>query len=263
MARAEDRWQYARVVPEISKTADLGLAILVTLREQGPLTAPELARALSLNRTVLHRMLTTLRLRSFVIREANTYALGPAIVRLAEGVQPRLRVAALAAMTALSRATGETVVLHIAEDDDAVVLHQVLGTAHIVRVEHQIGLRHPVTQGASGRAILSYLDSELIERVVPEGEQGESLRRQIEEVRRLGYAVSHDELQLGVAGIAAPVIDPDGVSVGSIALLVPSGRAGTLAAHTGALLEAGREASAALARADGRASDVPMHPANG
>jgi hypothetical protein len=43
-------------VAEISKTADLSLAVLITLREQGPMAAPALARALSLNRTVLHRL---------------------------------------------------------------------------------------------------------------------------------------------------------------------------------------------------------------
>jgi IclR family KDG regulon transcriptional repressor len=241
-----------RFVAEISKTADLCLAVLVTLREQGPMTAPALARALSLNRTVLHRLLTTLQRRSFVIREAGTYALGPTLVRLAEGVQPRLRAAATEAMTDLAREMGETVVLHVAEETEAVVLHQVLGTSHVVRVEHQIGSRHPLTRGASGRAILAFLPPQAVERLVPGGEAGEVLRRQLEGVRQLGYAVSHDELQLGVAGLAAPVLDASGSPVGSIAILVPSGRAGTLGAYTDAVIEAGRRASAALAATDVR-----------
>jgi DNA-binding IclR family transcriptional regulator len=237
-------------VPEISKTADLSLAVLLTLREEGPMTAPALARALSLNRTVLHRLLTTLQQRSFVIREGGTYALGPTLVRLAEGVKPRLRAAATAAMTTLSREMGETVVLHIAEETDAVVLHQVLGTHHVVRVEHQIGSRHPLTRGASGRAILAFMPPDAINALVPAGDDGEALRRQLEGVRQLGYAVSHDELQLGVAGLAVPVRDAGGSPVGSIAILVPSGRAGTLGACTDAVIQAGRQASAALAAMD-------------
>jgi IclR family KDG regulon transcriptional repressor len=243
-------------VAEISKTADTCLAVLVTLREQGPMTAPALARTLSLNRTVLHRLLTTLQQRSFVIRTAGTYALGPTLVRLAEGVQPRLRMAATPAMTDLARETGETVVLHIAEDTDAVVLHQVLGTSHVVRVEHQIGSRHALTRGASGRAILAFLPPQAVEGLVPGGEAGEVLRRQLEGVRQLGYAVSHDELQLGVAGLAVPVHDASESPVGSIAILVPSGRAGTLGVSTDAVIEAGRRASAALAAADVRPADA-------
>jgi DNA-binding IclR family transcriptional regulator len=238
-------------VAEISKTADLCLAVLLTLREQGPQTAPALARAMSLNRTVLHRLLTTLQQRSFVIREGGVYSLGPTLVRLAEGVQPRLRVAATATMTDLARETGETVVLHIAEDADAVVLHQVLGASHVVRVEHQIGSRHSLTQGASGRAILGFMPPEAVEQIVPEGERSEVLRRQLEGVRQLGYAVSHDELQLGVSGLAAPVLDGTGTPVGSLAILVPSGRAATLGAYTDAVIEAGRRASAALRAMDG------------
>jgi DNA-binding IclR family transcriptional regulator len=241
-------------VSEISKTADLGLCVLVTLRERGPMSAPELARVLSLNRTVLHRILTTLRRRSFVIREGNSYALGPALIRLAEGVQPRLRVAATAAMTDLCREVGETVVLHIAEDADAVVLHQVLGTSHVVRVEHQIGLRHPLATGASGRAILAFLPADVTEDQLPDGEGGVVLRHQLEQVRRLGYAVSHDELQLGVAGLAVPVLDVSRVPVGSLAVTVPSGRADSLDGYAEAVVKAGRLASAALGDIDGRLS---------
>jgi IclR family KDG regulon transcriptional repressor len=239
-------------VAEISKTADLSLLVLVTLREQGPMTAPALARALSLNRTVLHRLLTTLQQRSFVIREGGRYELGPMLVRLAEGVQPRLRVAATATMTDLARETGETVVLHIAEDTDAVVLHQVLGTSHVVRVEHQIGSRHLLTRGASGRAILAFMAPEAVQPLIPDDQSADALRRQLESVRQLGYAVSHDELQLGVSGLAAPVLDATGSPVGSIAILVPSGRAGTLGAYTEAVIEAGRRASEAVAATDAR-----------
>jgi DNA-binding IclR family transcriptional regulator len=93
---------------------------------------------------------------------------------------------------------------------------------------------------------------EAAERLVPDDKSGEALRRQLESVRQLGYAVSHDELQLGVAGLAAPVLDAGGSPVGSIAILVPSGRAGTLGAYTDAVIEAGRRASAALAATDVR-----------
>lgn len=240
-------------MPEISKTADLGLSLLVALRERGPMTASELSKTLTLNRTVVHRLLTTLRQRSFVIREGSSYALGPTIVRLAEGVQPKLRVAASEAMTSLSRESGETVVLHIAEDLEAVVLHQVLGTSHIVRVEHQIGLRHPLTVGASGRAILPFLPSEVVDDLLEARGDAAELRTQIGDVRRLGYAMSHDELQLGVAGVATAVLDGDGIPVGSIAVVVPSGRSQTLSDHADAVVAAARRASDAYAEADSRA----------
>lgn len=230
---------------EISKTADQALSVLLEVGDNGPLTPAQLARSLKLNRTVVHRLLSTLHQRGFVTRQEGGYVPGAILVRIAERVQPELRAQGRAAMLELADAVGETVVLHIPDGEDAVVLEQVVSDRNVVRVEHQIGSRHALVAGASGRAMLAFLGLSTIERITRRLDHPDGLKRELEGVRQLGYALSHDELQQGVHGLAVPVRDTPDHAVASMAILVPTTRANSLMQHTDALLEA----SAALSRA--------------
>jgi len=237
-------------VAEISKTADQALTVLLEVGERGPVTPAALARSLGMNRTVVHRLLTTLHQRGFITRQEDGYVPGAILVRIADHVQPELRAQARRAMRELSDAVGETVVMHIPDGEDAVVLDQVVSERNVVRVEHQIGSRHALVQGASGRAILAFLSPQAIDRIVRRHDHPDAIRRQLEGVRQLGYSLSHDELQQGVHGLAVPVLDGAGVAVASLAILVPVTRATSITQHTDALLQSAASLSAALSGAE-------------
>lgn len=234
---------------EISKTADQALTVLLEVGEHGPVTPAALARSLGMNRTVVHRLLSTLHQRGFITRQENGYVPGAILVRIADHVQPELRAQGRRVMRELSDAVGETVVMHIPDGEDAVVLDQVVSDRNVVRVEHEIGSRHQLVQGASGRAILAFLSPQVIDRITRKLDNPDGVRRQLEGVRQLGYSLSHDELQQGVHGLAVPVLDDTGVAVASLAILVPVTRANNLTEHTDALLEASAGLSRALAGA--------------
>jgi DNA-binding IclR family transcriptional regulator len=231
---------------ETSKTVDQALTVLLKLSDDGPLTAAQLSRELGLNRTVVQRLLTTLQLRGFVTRSDQGYGPGARLVRIAERVQPELRAAAAGIMRELGRDVGETVVMHIADGHEAVVLQQYVPTSHVVRVEHEIGSRHPLTRGASGRALLAFMSPATVERAIRGDPQGEALRRELDGVRHLGYAFSHDELQHGVHGLAVPVPDHSNHAFASLAIIVPSGRAAGLSEHIDVLLGAAAQVARAL-----------------
>lgn len=238
--------RYRCTVAEISKTADQALAVLLAVCESRACTPAQLARDLQMNRTVVHRLLATLHQRGFVIRRDDGYAPGTMLLRLAKHVQPRLTTHGRIAAVQLSEAVGETVVMHIRDGDDAVVLLQAVSDQHVVRVEHEIGSRHSLLAGASGRAILAFLDPETVKRITGRAEHPDAVSRQLAGVRHLGYALSHDELQQGVHGIAAPVVNGAERALASLAVLVPTSRTGTLTQHTDSLLEAGAKLSATL-----------------
>ena len=231
-------WFVATVlqVAEISKTADQALAVLLELSEHGPATPAALARSLKLNRTVVHRLLSTPHRRGFVTRQADGYVPGAILVRIANGIQPVLRAQGRAVMLDLEERIGETVVMHIPDGEDAVVLEQVVGERNVVRVEHRIGSRHPLDLGASGRAILAFLPT-IAEHLVRRSDKPDALGRQLESVRQLGYALSHDELQQGVHGIAVPVLSASGTAAASLAVLVPTDRASGITQHIDALTD--------------------------
>lgn len=233
-------------MPEISLTGDQMLAVLERVAAEGPIPASAVAQSCGINRTVAYRLLTTLSQRSYVRRTKAGYVLGPTVSRLGRLVDNELRDAAIPVMQALSAGTGETVVLHIIDKDQAVVLTQVIGMHHLVRVDHPIGSKHPLCKGASGWAILAFQERPEIERVfATHGEPAESWER-IETIRADGYAISHDELQQGVHGLSAPVMGSNGLCEASLTVLVPGTRAEGLAGYRDQLLAAIRDIAAVL-----------------
>jgi DNA-binding IclR family transcriptional regulator len=223
---------------DISSTGDRMLSALETVAAWGPLSAADVARRNGINRTVAHRLLTTLHRRSYVRRVQGGYVVGPAITRLAGSVEPELVGAVLPEVATLAEETGETAVAHVIDGNDATVVAQAIGTRHLVRVQHEEGSRHPLALGASGRALLAFQPAEKIDAIARDVANPASLRRQLEAVRALGYAVSHDELQAGAHGAAAPIRDRAGIARASVALIVPTGRAEVLNEHLELLLAA-------------------------
>jgi len=211
-------------VAEISKTADLALRTLLELRDAGPGTPASIAQRLQINRTVAHRLLVTLHQRGFVARREGRYVLGGTLISLAKLVEPMLRSLALPEICRLSEETRETVVMHVAEGTDALVIEQVVPAMQVVRVQHPIGSRHPLYRGASGRAILAFLDDAQTGPVLAAAPDREALLSDLSRIREDRYAVSYDELQTGVHGAAVPVFDGDGSVVAGLAILVPATR---------------------------------------
>lgn len=243
-------------MPEIAQTADHALRILEELGQGEPLSLAQLAERLRLSKTATHRLLVTLGARGFVLRQGGQYHPGATLVRLAAALRPDLRAASADVMRTLAAATGETVVLHILDDLEAVVIDQAVASRHLVRVSHQIGSRHSLSLGASGRVILAFAGSSVRRRVLADHSDPASVEGSLASIATAGYAQSHDELQEGVQGIAAPVFDHHGV-VASLAVLVPVARAEGAGDHVPRLLKAARGISGSLGASKGSGYTQP------
>lgn len=237
-------------VAEISKTADQALAILIAVAEHQPVPVAGLCRELGMNRTVALRLLTTLRQRGFVRRVGDDYVLGPALPRLASQAAPTLRQAAEPVMERLAAGVGETIVLQVADGDQAVILIQAIGRRHVVRVEQNLIASHPLHLGASGRVLLAYQAGPRIRQLLARVPNAAAVARELPEIRKRGYALSHDELQWGVHAVSAPVLGAGGTAVAALAALIPVNRANQVSGLIGPVVAAAGEIGAALLRAD-------------
>ena len=213
---------------EISKTADLALRLLEEVGERGPITATELVWATGLNRSVVHRLLATLRGRGFIRRTGDAYVLGAAAFRLTESKGADLIVKAQVKMQDLSDAVGETVTLQGIDGRDVVLLAQAVSRRHAVRVEQNVIDRHPLHLGATGRVLLAYSQPRVIDRALVGVEDESRIRRQLEDIRAVGYTTSHEELQPGVHCAAAPILGSGGRILAALGVLVPVNRASAL-----------------------------------
>ena len=231
---------------EISSTGDQMLTVLEAVARHGPVSAADVARLCDINRTVAHRLLMTLSQRAYVRRGESGYTIGPAVINLVHQTETDLREVAKPVMEKLAQAIGETVVLHGLDNWEAVVIDQAVGQQHLVRVEHRPGSRHPLYMGASGWSILAFQGEKAIARILKRAEDATTALARLAATRAEGYSISHDELQMGVHGIAAPLLDRNGACEASIGVLVPSIRAQVLPSLTRPLLDAAAEISRKL-----------------
>ena len=226
---------------EISLTGDQMLTVLEAVAQEGPLSTAEIARHCDINRTVVYRLLTTLSQRAYVRRSEEGYSIGPAVLRLAQQIDLDVRTIAKPVMVRLAQEIGETVVLHAIENLEAVVIDQALGQKHLVRVEHSPGSRHALNKGASGWSLLAFQNEKVVSKFLKKVSDPDAVMARIDATKEDGYAITHDELQLGVHGVAVPVLEKDGRCQVSLGVLVPSMRSDQLATFVSTLLAASKE----------------------
>ena len=142
---------------ETSQTLDRGIRVLKLLADsERGLTVTELAGRLSVNRTVVYRLLATLEQHGLVRRDIGGRArVGLGVLRLAHRVHPLLREAALPALRSLAEDLGATAHLTLVDGNEALAVAVVEPSWTDFHVAYRTGLRHPLDESAAGRAILA------------------------------------------------------------------------------------------------------------
>ena len=189
---------------ETSQTLDRGLRVLSVLANApAGLTITELAAVVEVNRTVVYRLVATLEQHGLVRRDpAGKLRVGLGVLALARGLQPVLRELAGPVLRALAEELGTTAHLTVADGGEALAIAVVEPTWTDFHVAYRVGARHPLSQGAAGKAILMGRDL------------GDSSGPRTRFVQTFG------ELQAGARGIASPVLGVEGLeaSVGIVTL---------------------------------------------
>ena len=188
---------------ETSQTLDRGLRVLRTLADSpGGLTITALAGEIGVNRTVVYRLVATLEQHGLARRDsAGRLHVGLGVLALARGLQPVLRDLASPVLRALAEQVGSTAHLTVSDGGEALAIAVVEPSWTDYHVAYRVGARHPLEQGAAGRAILLGRSA---------GEVG----------RSVGYVETVGEIQPGARGIAAPLLGVEGLeaSVGLVSL---------------------------------------------
>jgi IclR family acetate operon transcriptional repressor len=241
------------------ESAQRSITILDALAESGELGTNELARRIGVAASTASRQLGTLAASGLVERVDATgrYRLGIRVVRLANAVLARLDVRAVAHphLEELVHATGETATLSVAGAEDAVTVDFVAG-AHSVQHVTQLGRPSIAHATSAGKVMLAFTDRPLpkpplhafTRRTITDPVK---LVRELERVRRQGYAEANEERETGLSAIAAPVFGSAGELAGIVALQGPTTRFGRQELRTAltALLEHCAAISAALGSA--------------
>jgi DNA-binding IclR family transcriptional regulator len=254
-------------VAEIAQTADRALSLLEELARTGGQSPTELAEHMAVDRTIVSRLLNTLRRRGFVVREGSGYLLGPSLRRMASLVYPELCSAAVPAMTELARTVGRPVVLYVEDRDAVVVLERAeAGSAGEEPIGPPIGCRHGFLERPAGIVLAAFAAPFHPARLALEGQASRPLRAELTAARADGFAVTRGRRIRAVAEIAAPIISPDGGVPGCVAILAGQARGDDLRPLAGPLTAAARGIAAELSAqppAPGARRAAPSHTAPG
>ena len=199
-------------------------------------TLTEVASELKLPKTTVFRYLQTLTAASFLRHDParDRYGVGlrfHALAKADKGLQ-RLRSVAQPFMADLGRRFNETINLAILADGHIVYIDMIEAN-RALRMQARIGDRHPLHSTSLGKAILAFLpaaDGErLLDQTLPEMTyktvtNRTLLRRQIDDVRRRGYAIEIGENEEGSMCIGVPILDEQGVPLAAMSLAAPERR---------------------------------------
>ena len=244
--------------PYIVQPVLKALRVLEHVAEKGhEVTLTEVATELKLPKTTVFRYLQTLTAASFLHHDAarDRYGLGLRFRALAKADKSlqRLRALAQPEMAQLGRTFNETINLGILAEGQIVYIDMIEAN-RALRMQARIGDRHPLHSTSLGKAMLAFLpeaerlslvEGSLKAMTVRTVTSRAVLRRQIEEVRRKGYAVETGENEDGSMCIGVPIIDETGYPLAALSLSAPERRM-TAEVTEGAI--------AALRRAAGRIS---------
>ncbi|MCL6548066.1 MAG: IclR family transcriptional regulator [Alicyclobacillus sp.] len=195
------------------RSVDRALDILLCFsRAEGGLTLSEIAREVGLHKSTVHRLLLSLQQKGFVRRQPDSdkYAVGWSVLELLSNLyrSDELATVVLPEMTQLRDLTGETVSLYVRSGIERIRIQSVESNEPVRNVAG-IGKTYPLYIGASGKVLLAFGGSDLLQQVLTDPStpplDADDLRRQLENIRRQGYAISIQERDAGAAALAVPI----------------------------------------------------------
>jgi IclR family transcriptional regulator, KDG regulon repressor len=243
----------------IDKTVVKSLAMLERLLDLGrPTGVTELALATRLQKSNVHRILSTLRFMGYVRSNADsTYEPTLRLWELGQRIHARMDLAAAARphVKRLAQETDETAHMAVFDGHEVIDI-ETMETANPVRAHTPLGGRAPAYCTASGKALLCGQPLSVLQEVARLSVRHtpstitkyQELMRAIRQVRERGYATNVGEFRPNVAGVAAPVTNRGGEVVAAVGIAGPLDRMRSARIRELApiVIGAGRDISVAL-----------------
>ena len=213
------------------------LQVLDYVARQGhDVTLTETVQELGLPKTTVFRYLQTLSATGFLSHDQlrDRYGVGVRFRELGriDRNLTELREVAQPEMRQLVDTFHETVNLAVLADSEVVYI-DMLEPERPLKAQARVGHRHPAHSTSLGKAMVAFLPD--AGGVAAPGEElpamthktltdARKFRRQVEDVRRRGYAVEIGENEDGLMCIGVPILDRAGFAVAAISLSAPERR---------------------------------------
>jgi len=220
------------------KVLEKVIRILDLFDEKGKeLTPVEICESLSLNKSTAFRIINILSEANYLERDSLTskYRLGFKLQYLGSLVEGRSEIKNLAHpfLEELKEKCDETVHLVVLDHGEAFYLDKLEGE-RAIRVVTKVALRLPAHCSGVGKVLLASLPDETVNKIIQE--KGfkrftnntiidlKTLMVELARIRKQGYAIDNEEIELGLKCIAAPLKNSAGETIAAISISGPRER---------------------------------------
>jgi DNA-binding IclR family transcriptional regulator len=226
--------EYRRSLRDVEGVS-VAFAVVEALKELQSATAEEVAAAVGRSTATVSHYLSWLESEGYITRQGEEYRNGLRFLDIGERVKHRMGIFDIAAeqVDDLAAECGELVLMSLLEHGQNVLLYKAHGP-DAIQTSHEIGLREHLHCSGLGKAILSELPRERVERIVDQHglpaftehtiTDREELFAELDRTRERGYAIDDEEAKPGIRCVAAPVVIGDGDLYGAVSVTAPQSR---------------------------------------
>jgi len=206
---------------------------ILSLIVENPMGIREIARKLGIPKSSVEKILKELEIEGWTIQNPSSkqFRVGNGLIDFSCKVVSSITMRELTKETIsrIARETGETVYLTIKTGDCLTYIDRV-DSISVLQHKIDIGVRAPLHAGSSGKVILANMGTPAVQKTIERtglakvGDNTitdkETLYKELELIRKRGWASSFGEKVSNVHSFSAPIFSTEGVS-GSVTVAIP------------------------------------------
>ncbi len=211
------------------------LELIATL--DGDIDLSALSKMTEIPKSTMLRLLNTLSSHNLIYQDEKTkrFRLGMQLIALGRAAERSFNLVQHMHpfLVALSEKTEETASLMVLEGTSSIYIDQVV-SSRLIRGQPQIGKSIELHCSSGGKVLMSAMDDGRIEKMLngkilkPRTEKTiidtDELKREINRIRELGYAVDDEEAEIGGRCVAVPLWDRNGNTIAAVTVMGPTTR---------------------------------------
>ena len=204
--------------PNFMTSLARGLAVICAFSDhRRSLTIPQISEQTGFSRAAVRRCLHTLAKLGYVSSGSRTFSLEPKILELGHAYlsSTSLAPAAQPILDRLCEAVHESCSVSILDSSDILYVARSSTTVRLLSVDLGVGSRLPAYCTSMGRVLLAFQPAEKLReyftgtRLIPHTKRTVTskvkLLEELADIRKKGYAIVDQELEVGLRSIAVPV----------------------------------------------------------
>jgi len=212
-------------------------AVLELLDEYGELGITEISEILSLDKSTVFRIISTLKSLGYVTQNPSNskYSNGYKLFEMGSNVARKTGLPKLAYpyMLELSKITGEAVNLAVRDGTKALYISKIEST-DTIKVCMNLGQAIPLYCTALGKSLIAHLPEKTVRELLRNEtfvkytsntlQDIEALLKELDVVRKQGYSVDNEEHIKNIYCIGAPIFDSNGNVIAALSIALPKFR---------------------------------------